>query len=187
MIAPDPARLQALEALSAALGDPHRLVDELLAAQDDADARVRVSAGFGLTDAQAQVVLDNRFGLLSRTRRAELAEDLQAERTPLGPELHLQAVWDPTGRTVTVSEREVPPCCGSEVGARRGPDIEAAPGLDAPLHDCGRRQPPALVAVSDADRALERTKPHGPPRPRHLCGAGCTHSGVTRHGSILTG
>jgi hypothetical protein len=103
VIAPDPARLQALEALSAALGDPHRLVDELLAAQDDADARVRVSAGFGLTDAQAQVVLDNRFGLLSRTRRAELAEDLQAERTPLGPELHLQAVWDPTGRTVTVS------------------------------------------------------------------------------------
>jgi hypothetical protein len=39
----DPAGRVALEALSAAFADPHRLVDELLAAEDDEDAPRRVS------------------------------------------------------------------------------------------------------------------------------------------------
>jgi DNA gyrase/topoisomerase IV subunit A len=80
VIAPDPAGLQALEALSGALGDPHRLVDVLHSAADDEDALRRLAEAFELTDVQAQVVLDNRFGLLTPTRRAELAEELQAER-----------------------------------------------------------------------------------------------------------
>src|SRR3954453_2398750 len=98
----DPEGRLALEALSAALVDPHRLVDELLAAEDDEDARRRLCAAFDLTRDRAQVVLDNRFLLLTRARRAELAEKLRVTQTPLGPPLHLSAVVDPTGRTATV-------------------------------------------------------------------------------------
>src|SRR3954453_11947326 len=62
----DPEGRMALEALSAAFADPHRLVDELLAAEDDEDARRRLCAAFDLTRDRAQVVLDNRFLLLTR-------------------------------------------------------------------------------------------------------------------------
>ena len=93
----DPDGRVALAALAAALADPHRLVDELMAAEDDAEARVRVGTAFGLTDGQAQIVLDNRFGLLTRARRAELAEQLEVAQTPLGPPLHLTATVDATG------------------------------------------------------------------------------------------
>ena len=107
MITPDPARLPVLEALSAALGDPHRLVDVLRDATDEEDARRRVAETFELTDLQAQAVLDQQFRLLTVARRTELAEQLQAERAPLGPELHLRASWDAARRVVTVSVDDI--------------------------------------------------------------------------------
>ncbi|NYJ05381.1 hypothetical protein [Petropleomorpha daqingensis] len=92
----------ALEAVSAALADPHRTLDVLLAAADEDEARQRVAEAFEVSPEQAQVVLDMQFRLLTATRRAALADELRRERTPLGTPMHLRAGLDDSGRRATV-------------------------------------------------------------------------------------
>jgi hypothetical protein len=140
----------ALEALSAAFADPHRLVDELLAAEDPDDARRRVSAAFGLTGDQAQIVLDNRFGLLTRARQAERAESLRVAQTPLGPPLHLTASVDASGRTVTVLADDV------ELHGRGRTAEKAVEALADQLWDLARRRHCRVVVVVDGPSRLER-------------------------------
>jgi hypothetical protein len=84
--------LPQLAALETVLADPARLVRLLQDAEDRADAVRLLGATFGLAAEQADVVLDNQFGLLVRSRRAAVAEQLRILRAPWGPPLELTLV-----------------------------------------------------------------------------------------------
>ena len=77
--------LPRLAALETALADPERLVRVLQDADDHESAVRAVATAFGLMPAQASGVLDNQFGLLVRSHRAALAEELRVLRAPWGP------------------------------------------------------------------------------------------------------
>jgi hypothetical protein len=141
----------ALEAASAGLADPHRLVNQLLAAADPADARQRIAAALGLSDEQAQVVLDMQFSALTAARRTEIAEELERERTPLGPPMHLRAHLDASGRRATVTVD------GVEVAGRGRTAAKAVEELARRVReDVARPQHrPVMVQVDGVD-GLER-------------------------------
>jgi hypothetical protein len=140
-------RRDVLEAVSAGLTDPHRLVDELLAATDAADARRRIAAELGLSDEQAQVVLDLQFSVLTAARRTALADELERERTPLGPPLHLRAELDASGRRATVSVDGVELVGRGRTAAKAVDDLASRV-----LEDVARRQHrPVVVEVDGVD------------------------------------
>jgi hypothetical protein len=103
-----PSLREVLEALTAALDDPHRLVAVVAAAEDAEDAIRALGAEFGLTPTLAQSVLDGQFRLLTRSRREAVAEDLRVEQTPVGPPLRLEATFteSDTAAAVTVDGRQ---------------------------------------------------------------------------------
>jgi hypothetical protein len=141
----------ALEAAHAGLTDPHRLVDELLAATDPADARQRIATRLGLTDEQAQAVLDLQFSVLTAARRTALADELERERTPLGPPLHLRASLDASGRRAMVTVD------GVEVVGRGRTAGKAVDDLaKRVLEDVARRQHRPVVVEVDGVDGLER-------------------------------
>jgi hypothetical protein len=78
-----------LTALSAVAADPERLVRLVQGAEDREDAVRAVGSAFGLTPEQADVVLDNQFGMLVGSRRSALAEELEVLRAPWGAPLEL--------------------------------------------------------------------------------------------------
>ena len=78
-----------LAAIDAAAGDPVQLVRLLLAADDRDDAVLRVAEHFGLTQEQADVVLDQQFAVLVGKRRGALAEQLRVLRAEWGPPMEL--------------------------------------------------------------------------------------------------
>jgi hypothetical protein len=140
-------RRDVLEAVSAGLTDPHRLVDELLAATDAADARRRIAAELGLSDEQAQVVLDLQFSVLTAARRTALADELERERTPLGPPLRLRAELDASGRRATVSVDGVELVGRGRTAAKAVDDLASRV-----LEDVARRQHrPVVVEVDGVD------------------------------------
>jgi len=141
----------ALEAVNAGLLDPHRLVDLLLASADAADARQRLATALELTDEQAQVVLDLQFGALTAARRTALADELERERTPLGPPLHLRAELDASGRRATVVVDGIEVSGRGRTAARTVDDLATRVLEDVarPLHR------PVVVQVDGMDR-LER-------------------------------
>jgi DNA gyrase/topoisomerase IV subunit A len=141
----------ALEAVEAALADPHRTLDELLAAADEDDARQRIAEAFGLSTEQAQVVLDMQFRLVTAKQRAALADELQRERTPLGRPLQLQAELDASGRRATVIVG------GVEVVGRGRTAAKAVEDLAMRIHqEVARRQHRTVVVQVDGVEGLER-------------------------------
>jgi len=141
----------ALEAVNAGLLDPHRLVDLLLAATDAGDARQRLATALRLTDEQAQVVLDLQFGALTAARRTALADELERERTPLGPPLHLRAELDASGRRATVSVEGVELVGRGRTAARAVDDLARRV-----LEDVARPQHRPVVVQVDGVEGVER-------------------------------
>ena len=141
----------ALEAVNAGLLDPHRLVDLLLAATDAGDARQRLATALRLTDEQAQVVLNLQFGALTAARRTALADELERERTPLGPPLHLRAELDASGRRTTVSVEGVELVGRGRTAARAVDDLARRV-----LEDVARRQHRPVIVDVDGVEGLER-------------------------------
>jgi hypothetical protein len=92
-----------LEALEAVLADPHRLVALLQEAEDGEAAVHSIAESYGFLPEQARGVLDNQFGLLVRSRRASLAEELRILRAPWQETLEVALVVTGKGRAeVTV-------------------------------------------------------------------------------------
>jgi hypothetical protein len=98
--------LPQLAALETVLTDPVRLVQVLGQAEDHAAGVQALGTAFGLTPEQASIVLDNHFGLLLRSRRAALAEELRVLRAPWGPPLELALVRSGAGAVVVVDGTE---------------------------------------------------------------------------------
>jgi hypothetical protein len=82
--------LPQLAALEASLADPVRLVQLLGEAEDVAAAVRALGTSFGLTPEQSSGVLDIQVGLLVRSRRAAVAEELRILRAPWGPPMALE-------------------------------------------------------------------------------------------------
>jgi hypothetical protein len=94
--------LPQLAALETVLTDPVRLV-QVLAQAEDREAGVQaLGTAFGLTPEQASGVLDNQFGLLLRSRRAAVAEEIRVLRAPWGPPMELALVRTGAGAAVVV-------------------------------------------------------------------------------------
>jgi hypothetical protein len=79
-----------LAALEAVAADPERLVGVLRAAEDRDDAVRAVGRAFALTPEQADVVLDQQFGILVGNRMSTVTDELDVLRAPWGDPLELE-------------------------------------------------------------------------------------------------
>ena len=78
------ARIEVLAALRSAAADAHAVLDIVLNAAGEADARETLMSRYGMSAAAATAVLNTQLSRLTATGRERVADELAARRAELG-------------------------------------------------------------------------------------------------------
>jgi DNA gyrase/topoisomerase IV subunit A len=66
--------------LDLVFADPHRMIDAIAGADDPPAAVAALAAGFGITEEQARIVLDQQLEQLTRSKLANIQRVARGER-----------------------------------------------------------------------------------------------------------